>query len=160
MFFIGAEVCSAALEISRSRLWALCLQGEHTRMTPKEQVNGLQGKTKGFYTVDFSVFLVYMTCNVSWKYSPDVPQTSSHLFLDVCRHQAGSCLFLTLQCFFWAMFYILHSLTCICKIWWNEVSCWSKSILGKSNPLRCWTDWFCFGLFVLFFPAQLLNGQK
>lgn len=157
MFFLRAEVCLAALEVSRSRLKASYLQGEHTQMTPKEQVNGLQGKVKGFYTVDFSVILVYITYNVSWKYSPDIPQTSSRLFLHVCRSQADSWLFLILQCFFQAMFCILHSLTCICKIWWNEVSYWSKSILGKSNSLRCWTDWFGSGVV---FPAQLLNGQK
>lgn len=60
MFFLGAEVCLAALDIPRSKLLALCLQDEHTQRPSKEQVKGLQGRVKFFYTaVFFCNFRIY-----------------------------------------------------------------------------------------------------
>ena len=49
-------------------------------MTPKEQVNGLQGRVKFFYTADFSVILEYTTTswpeNMAQKF-PTAPPTYS-----------------------------------------------------------------------------------
>lgn len=101
------------------------------RYSKKEQVNSLQGRVKFLYTADFSVYNHKLVC----KHSTQVPNCNSHLFPDLCRSQVDSSLFSTRKITFCAMVCMLCSLTRICKIWGNELSCWRKSVLGKGNPL-------------------------